>query len=100
MVKLTTSLEHLLTFLCAYQNTPNKCDLQTKIPTQMFLGRAARTTMDLLKKPVQMLMESDEYQNIQFNRRYGAVKREYHPGDMVYAEIPQQHEFVDSWTNC
>lgn len=91
----TPTLQHLQTFLFVYRNTPNKCSPQTKTPAELFLGRPARTTLDLLKKPVRTPTSSNDQQNLQFNRRHGAIKREFQPGDLVYAEYHSNNK--KSW---
>ncbi|XP_039448651.2 uncharacterized protein K02A2.6-like [Culex pipiens pallens] len=64
--------------------------------TEAFLGRPVRTTLDLLKKPVPATpIAVNHKQNEQFNRRYGAVKREFKDDDLVYAEYHQRN--TKSW---
>ncbi|XP_052566093.1 uncharacterized protein K02A2.6-like [Culex pipiens pallens] len=90
------TLEHLQTFLSVYRSTPNRNTPNMTSPAEAFLGRPVRTTLDLLKKPVPATpVAVNHKQNEQFNRRHGAVKREFKDDDLVYAEYHQRN--TKSW---
>jgi glycerol-3-phosphate O-acyltransferase len=71
------------TFLLAYRMTPSSTLQQQHCPAELFFGRKPQTTLDLLlltKQP----MGRDIKMECQFNRRHGAVARNFDRGDPVY----------------
>ncbi|XP_062709570.1 uncharacterized protein K02A2.6-like [Aedes albopictus] len=90
------TLEHLQTFLSVYRSTPNRNTPQSTSPAEAFLGRPVRTTLDLLKKPAPEAPGAKNLkQNEQFNRRHGAIKRDFEEDDLVYVE--QHFRNTKSW---
>lgn len=74
--------EILQKFLQVYRSTPNE---QNKSPAEVMYKRKIRTSLSLLKPPkVKTPNEiSPKKQDIQFNRKHGAVKRILSPGQNV-----------------
>ncbi|XP_062699301.1 uncharacterized protein K02A2.6-like, partial [Aedes albopictus] len=90
------TLEHLQTFLSVYRSTPNRNTPQSTSPAEAFLGRPVRATLDLLKKPAPEAAGAKNLkQNEQFNRRHGAIKRDFEEDDLVYVE--QHFRNTKSW---
>lgn len=91
-IKGEKSLEETLqTFLFYYRTTPNPNSPGGKSPSEIMLGRKARTVFDLMlpSKPhaAERPSHQKDKQNHQFNRRHGAKHRQFNRGDFVYAKV-------------
>jgi transposase InsO family protein len=71
------------TFLLSYRTTPNTTLPQQRCPAELFFRRKPRTTLDLLL-PTKQPTGCDTKMELQFNRRHGAVKRNFDTRDPVY----------------
>ncbi|XP_055842563.1 uncharacterized protein K02A2.6-like [Episyrphus balteatus] len=87
-----TSEENLETFLQTYRSTPNKV-INNKSPAELFLGRKIKTALDLMThKHQDYLSTVPNKQNQYFNSKHGCKKREYSPGDLVYAKFYKRNK--------
>lgn len=78
--------ETLQTFLQVYRTTPSRV-LNGKTPSQQMLGRNMRTVLDLLRHDQPKPVARNHRQDEQFNRKHGAVPRNFKKGDEVYAKV-------------
>jgi hypothetical protein len=81
------------TFLLAYKTTPSATLPQQHCPAELFFGRKPPTTLDLLL-PTKQPTGHDPKMESQFNRRHGAVERNFYVGDSVYARYRQSHDWI------
>ncbi|XP_053691299.1 uncharacterized protein LOC128739825 [Sabethes cyaneus] len=80
-------LEHLLTSLLVYRSTPIPFLGKPTSPAEAYSGRPVRNTLDLLRKPDPVTQaERNRKQDMQFNRRDDAIKRNFQEADLVYVE--------------
>lgn len=80
-----TVSEDLQTFLRTYRTTPSATTPNGKSPADEFFGRHIRTSLDLLRPPVEETRQTNSKQNDQFNVKHGAKHREFQVGDKVMA---------------
>ncbi|XP_062713307.1 uncharacterized protein K02A2.6-like [Aedes albopictus] len=78
--------ETLQTFLQVYRTTPSRV-LNGRTPSQQMLGRNIKTVLDLLHHDQPKPVVRNHHQDEQFNRKHGAVPREFKKGDEVYAKV-------------
>lgn len=87
--------EALQTFLQVYRSTPT-ADLGEKSPAEIMFGRPVRTVSSMLlpqhNRTSAAQPKADE-QNKRFNKKHGAISRQFVPGDAVYAQVHQ----ANSW---
>jgi hypothetical protein len=81
------------TFLLAYRMTPSATLPQQRCPAELLFGRKPQTTLDLLL-PIKQPTGRDTKMERQFNRRHGAVKRNFNGGDSVYVRYRQSHDWM------
>ncbi|XP_053698542.1 uncharacterized protein K02A2.6-like [Sabethes cyaneus] len=81
-------------FLSAYRSTPNKSAPDGLSPAEILMGRKHRTTLDLLKPPVDFVLQKNQHMENQFNRHHGAKKRNFEKGDQVYASTLKHGKLV------
>ncbi|XP_055522952.1 uncharacterized protein K02A2.6-like [Wyeomyia smithii] len=74
-------------FLQCYRSTPCRSAPEGKSPAELLLGRAMRTSLELLRPPTQTSKSDSSFQEKQFNRKHGARARNYHPQDIVWAKV-------------
>ncbi|XP_058817794.1 uncharacterized protein K02A2.6-like [Topomyia yanbarensis] len=72
-------------FLSTYRSTPNKSAPDGLSPAEILMGRKHRTTLDLLKPPVDFMPTKNQNMENQFNRHHGAKRRNFEKGDRVFA---------------
>ena len=77
----------------AYRTTPSATLPQQRCPAELFFGRKSRTTLDLLL-PTKQPTGRDTKMERQFNRRHGAVERNFDVGDPVYARYRQSQDWM------
>lgn len=83
------------TFLQVYRSTPT-ADLGDKSPAEVMFGRSIRTVSSMLLPPSQSTSADQakaKQQNDRFNKKHGAVSRQFSSGDSVYAQVHQ----ANSW---
>lgn len=83
--------EALQTFLQVYRTTPT-ADLGGKSPAEVMFGRPIRTISSMILPPsysTAAAQSKAESQNQRFNKKHGAVSRQFAPGDSVYAQVHQ-----------
>ncbi|XP_062557959.1 uncharacterized protein K02A2.6-like [Armigeres subalbatus] len=73
-----TVREALNTFLITYRTTPNPSTPNGKSPAEIMFGRRIRTSLELLRPPVERTIVQNKYYN---------VKRSYHRNDLVFAKL-------------
>ena len=81
------------TFLLAYRTKPNATLPQQRCPAELFFGRKPRATLDLLL-PTKQPTGRDTKMERQFNRRHGAVERNFSGRDPVYVLYRQSHDWM------
>jgi hypothetical protein len=86
-------MEIIETFLVTYRTTPNNSLPDGKSPSEIFLGRKPRTTLDLLRPPQIQPIERDQEMERNFNRRFGTKLRTFDLGNHVFA----RHRISQSW---
>ncbi|XP_062541115.1 uncharacterized protein K02A2.6-like [Armigeres subalbatus] len=83
--------EALQTFLQVYRSTPNT-GLGEKSPAEVMFGRRIRTVSSMILPPNHSttdLQSQLKRQNERFNKKHGAVARQFLTGDKVYAQVHQ-----------
>jgi len=73
--------------------TPSASLPQQRFPAELFFGHKPRTTLDLLL-PTKQPTGCDTKMKHQFNRRHGAVERNFDVGDPVCARYRQSHDWM------
>lgn len=90
------SLDNALrTFLQVYRTTPTN-DLDGKSPAEVMFGRPIRTISSLmlpLSECSSPSTEKAEKQNASFNKKHGAISKNFQPGDSIYVQVHQ----ANSW---
>ncbi|PIO74254.1 hypothetical protein TELCIR_03744 [Teladorsagia circumcincta] len=79
------TVDALHIFLFTYRNTPCTASPDGRSPTENFIGRRLRSTLDLLKPSHAPEARPDITMEEQFNRRHGAKPRKFEPNDLVFA---------------
>nr|XP_029711545.1 uncharacterized protein K02A2.6-like [Aedes albopictus] len=78
--------ETLQTFLQVYRTTPSRV-LNGRTPSQQMLGRNIKTVLDLLHDDQPKSVVRNHRKDEQFNRKHGAVPRDFKKGEDVYAKV-------------
>ncbi|XP_062715677.1 uncharacterized protein K02A2.6-like [Aedes albopictus] len=79
--------EALCTFLQVYRSTPTN-DLEGRSPAEIMFGRPIRTIQSMLRPSERGTASRDrKKQNDAFNKKHGAVQRNFQHGDSVYAKV-------------
>lgn len=82
-----TIVKYLDSFLKTYRATPNRSAPDGKSPSELFIGRRIRTTLDLLlPNDSPTTPQPDERTAQQYNRRHGARSKTFTAGDAVFVQ--------------
>lgn len=95
-----TSTKQLDSFLSTYRATPNRSALDGKCPSELFIGRRIRTTLDLLlpsNRSAPSVDYDQQYAEQQYNRKHGVKPKSFKPGDAVYVRVHSTNKKSD-WT--
>ncbi|XP_053681613.1 uncharacterized protein K02A2.6-like [Sabethes cyaneus] len=80
-------------FLLCYRSTPCRHAPGGKSPAEIMLGRAIRTSLELLRPPTPVSRPDLSMQEEQYNRKHGAKARSYLPQDNVWAKVYRNNKW-------